>query len=77
MSTEETRRDESLGAHTPRLEPWLVVMLVAIVPMLAALALPRELVPHLTAIAGMLFAVGSAMLFVQERRRGAGQGGAS
>ena len=44
-------------------------MLVAIVPMLAALALPRELVAHLATIAGMLFVVGAAMLFVQERRR--------
>ena len=69
MSTEETRRDESLGADMPRLEPWLAVMLIAIVPMLAALALPRELVPHLTTIAGMLFVAGAAMLFVQERRR--------
>jgi hypothetical protein len=74
MSTEETRRDDGLGANVPRLEPWLVVMLIAIAPMLAALALPRELVPHLTTLAGMLFLVGGAMLFVQERRRGAGRG---
>lgn len=69
MSTEETRRDKGLGADIPRLEPWLVVMLIAIIPMLAALALPRELVVHLATIAGMLFVVGAAMLFVQERRR--------
>lgn len=68
MSIEETRR-EDLGAEVPRLEPWLVVMLIAIVPMLAALALPRELVLHLATIAGMLFVIGGAMLFVQERRR--------
>lgn len=69
MSTEETRRDDHLGAEVPRLEPWLVVMLIAIVPMLAALALPRALVAHLATIAGMLFVVGAAMLVVQERRR--------
>lgn len=69
MSTEEMRREDNLGADTPRLEPWLVLMLIAIVPMLAALALPRELVMHLGTIAGMLFVVGAAMLFVQERRR--------
>lgn len=69
MSTEEMRRDDHSGADTPRLESWLVVMLVAIVPMLAALALPRELVVHLATIAGMLFVVGAAMLFEQERRR--------
>lgn len=69
MSTEETRQDDGLGADVPRLEPWLVVMLIAIVPMLAALALPRELVTHLAAIAGMLFVIGAAMLVVQERRR--------
>lgn len=69
MSNEETRRDDSLGTDVPRLEPWLVVMLIAIVPMLAALALPRELVMHLASIAGMLFIAGAAMLFVQERRR--------
>jgi len=70
MSTEETRRDDSLGADIPRLESWLAVMLIAIVPMLAALALP-ELVSHLATIAGMLFVAGGAMLFVQERRRSA------
>lgn len=69
MSNEETRRDDGLGADVPRLEPWLIVMLIAIVPMLAALALPRELVMHLASIAGMLFIAGAAMLFVQERRR--------
>ena len=74
MSTEETRGDEGLGTNIPRLEPWLVVMLIAIVPMLAALALPREFVMHLATIAGMLFVVGAAMLFVQERRRGGGRG---
>jgi len=69
MSTEETRRDDALGADVPRFEPWLVMMIMAIVPMLAALALPRELVAHLATIAGMLFVIGAAMLFVQERRR--------
>ena len=69
MSTEEPRRDDALGADVPRLEAWLVVMITAIVPMLAALALPRELVAHLATIAGMLFVIGAAMLFVQERRR--------
>jgi hypothetical protein len=69
MSTEEMHRDDNSGADVPRLEPWLVVMLIAIVPMLAALALPRELVMHLATIAGMLFLVGAAMLVVQERRR--------
>jgi len=69
MSTEEARRDDGLGADIPRVEPWLVVMVIAIIPMLAALALPRELVLHLATIAGMLFAIGAAMLFVQERRR--------
>jgi hypothetical protein len=73
MSNEERRRDETVGGEVPRLEPWLVVMLIAIVPMLAALALPREFVMHLATIAGMLFLVGAAMLFVQERRR-AGRG---
>lgn len=69
MSIEETRQEDHLGADVPRLEPWLVLMLIAIVPMLAALALPRDLVPHLATIAGMLFVIGAAMLFVQERRR--------
>jgi hypothetical protein len=68
MSNTELNRDESLGAETPRLDPWLIVMLMAIVPMLAALAV-RDLVMHLAAISGMLFAAGVAMLIVHERRR--------
>jgi hypothetical protein len=45
-------------------------MLLAILPMLVALAVPNELVLHLAAIAGSLFAAGVAMLIVQERRKG-------
>jgi hypothetical protein len=69
MSNEENRRDETLAPDTPRLEPWLIVMLLAIVPMLVALAVPNDLVMHLAAISGILFAVGAALLLVQERRR--------
>ena len=57
------------GAETPRLEPWLSVMLLAILPMLAALAVSRELVLHFAAISGILFTAGLAMLIVQERRK--------
>jgi hypothetical protein len=54
-------RDGELGADAPRLDPWLVMMLLAIVPMLAALVV-RDLVMHLAAISGILFAAGVAML---------------
>ena len=68
MSETEMNRDGELGTDAPRLDPWLVVMLLAIVPMLAALVV-RDLVMHLATISGILFAAGVAMLFAQERRR--------
>jgi len=69
MSDSNVSRDDRLGADTPKLEPWLAVMLVAIVPMLAALAVPRDFVMHLAAVSSILFAAAIGMLFVQERRR--------
>jgi hypothetical protein len=68
MSNEENR-EETLDSDTPRLEPWLIVMLLAIVPMLVALAVPNDLVMHLAAISGILFAIATGLLIVQERRR--------
>jgi hypothetical protein len=68
MSNEENR-EETLDSDTPRLEPWLIVMLLAIVPMLVALAVPNDLVMHLAAISGILFVTGTGLLIVQERRR--------
>jgi hypothetical protein len=64
----ELNRDDDLGGDSPRVDRWLAVMLLAIVPMLAALAL-RELVMHLATISGILFASGGAMFIAQERRR--------
>jgi hypothetical protein len=69
MSNDSLERGARSNAEAPRLEPWLAVMLVAIVPMVAALVLPRELVMHLAAVAGMLFTIGIVMLVVQERRK--------
>ena len=69
MSDSKVSRDDRLGADTPKLEPWLVVMLIAIVPMLAALAVPRDFVMHLAAVSGILFVAAIGMLVVQERRR--------
>lgn len=68
MSNAEVNRDPDPGADTPRLERWLVLMLLAVVPMLGALAV-RDLVMHLAAISGLLFAAGVALLIAQERRR--------
>jgi len=68
MSNDIAERASS-NAEAPRLEPWLAVMLLDIVPMVAALVLPRELVMHLAAVAGMLFTTGFVMLVVQERRK--------
>jgi hypothetical protein len=62
-----TQRDEHHDA--PRLEPWLKVSLLAILPMLVAFALPKEHVPFAAAISGILLAIGVGMLIVQERRR--------
>lgn len=69
MSNNAVERDSVSKTEAPRLEPWLAVMLLAIVPMVAALMLPRELVMHLAAVAGMLFTMGVVMLVVQERRK--------
>jgi len=60
---------EGLGTDTPRLEPWLAVMLLAIVPMLVALAFSRELLMHMATVSAILFAAAIGMLVVQERRR--------
>ena len=69
MSESNLDREEHPGAATPRLEPWLAVMLVAIVPMLVALFVSRELVLHLGTISGILFVAAVGMLVAQERRR--------
>ena len=69
MSNNALERGTGSNAEAPRLEPWLAVMLLAIVPMVAALVLPRELVMHLATVAGMLFTTGIVMLVVQERRK--------
>jgi len=69
MSNNFRDQDTSSSVDTPRLERWLAVMLLAIVPMVAALLLPRHLVLHLAGIAALLFATGLVMLVVQERRR--------
>ncbi|HKW09541.1 MAG TPA: hypothetical protein VJO33_04125 [Gemmatimonadaceae bacterium] len=61
--------NEGLSPDVPKFEPWLAVMLLAIVPMLAALALSREFVLHLTAVSSILFVAAIGMLVVQERRK--------
>lgn len=53
----------------PRLEPWLIVSLLAIIPMMVALMVPKDFVLHLASIAAILLVVGIAMLVVRERRR--------
>jgi hypothetical protein len=55
--------------HAPRLEPWLGISLLAVVPMLAAFLIPKEHIVFAAAISGILLIVGIAMLVVQERRR--------
>jgi hypothetical protein len=69
MSSTDFNHDEKSGSEAPRLEPWLAVMLLAIVPMLAALLLSRELVLHLASVSAILFASAIGMLIVQERRK--------
>lgn len=66
MPDTELRSDNEVDS--PRLDAWLVVLLLSVVPMLASLAV-RELVYHLAATSGILFAAGLAMLMIQERRR--------
>ena len=69
MSNTNLNQDENAGSEAPRLEPWLAVMLLAIVPMLAALLLSRDLVLHLAAVSVILFSAAIGMLIVQERRK--------
>ena len=69
MSNANLNQDEHVGSEAPRLEPWLAVMLLAIVPMLAALLLSRELVLHLASVSVILFSAAIGMLIVQERRK--------
>ena len=69
MSNTNLKQDQNVAHEAPRLEPWLAVMLLAIVPMLAALLLPRELVLHLASVSAILFAAAIGMLIVQERRK--------
>jgi uncharacterized membrane protein YadS len=70
---DDATRDSSGSTHdhhdAPRLEPWLVVALLAIIPMLVAFAIPKSLVVFAAAISGILLLIGLAMLVVQERRR--------
>ena len=68
MSNTNFQQDENARNEVPRLEPWLGVMLLAIVPMLAALLLSRELVLHLASVSAILFAAAVGMLIVQERK---------
>jgi hypothetical protein len=68
MSETEIHRDNSHDAGSPRLDPWLIVLLLSIVPMLASLA-ARDLVYHLAGISAILFAAALGMLKMQERRR--------
>lgn len=68
MSESNSGQNDALGADTPKLEPWLAVMLLAMVPMLVALAV-RELLMHMATVSGILFAAAIGMLVVQERRR--------
>ena len=69
MSNLNTRSNEGVSPDAPKFEPWLAVMLLAIVPMIAALAVSREFVLHLAAVSSILFVAGIGMLVVQERRR--------
>ena len=70
-SRADAARESSGSDHhdAPRLEPWLVVSLLAIVPMLVAFAIPKSLVVFAAAISAILLVIGLAMLVVQERAR--------
>ena len=68
MSKSTLSREETLAAESPRLERWLILMLLALVPMIAALLVERAFVTHLAAVSGVLFVAGLAMFFRGERR---------
>jgi hypothetical protein len=80
LAQEERRREEaprgSLGDYrppveyheAPRLEPWLVVSLLAVIPMIVAFAIPKAMVIYAAAISGILLVTGVGMLIAQERK---------
>lgn len=63
------REGVSGESEAPRLEPWLGVSLLAIVPMIVAFAIPKEYVLHAAAVSGVVFIVGLVMMVLQERNR--------
>ena len=60
-----------LDDRTPRMEPWLWVLLASAAPALVALYVPHAMRPALFVVTGALMLAGFVMLFVQERRSAA------
>lgn len=52
----------------PRMEPWLWVLLAALVPVVLAFVLPRSLMTWLFCASGLLVLVGLVIFATQERR---------
>ena len=57
-----------LDDRTPKMEPWLWVLLASAASALVALYVPRPMRPALFVVTGALMLAGFVMLFVQERR---------
>jgi hypothetical protein len=69
MSEANLENEERPVGDAPRLERWLLMMLLAIAPIAISIVLPREVRVYLAAISGMLFLAGVAMFVAHERRR--------
>lgn len=61
-------------AHMPKGEPWLKVLLLAVVPVMLGLVLPRVFLLPLSAVSVALFVASLVMLSRQSRGQSTGSG---
>jgi len=69
-SEARSRQSEASDAAAPRAEPWLVIVLVSLVPLVGALFTPSSWRTLLYVVGGVVCAVGLTLLVLQEARGG-------
>ena len=65
----DTRARANVEQEATRVEPWLIVSFLALIPFALAFYLPTEWQPYLFVAGGLLGVAGGAMLVRQERRK--------
>jgi hypothetical protein len=69
-STEtDNRASTNVDQESTRIEPWLIVSFLALIPLALAFYLPSEWQPYLFVAGGLLGVAGGVMLVRQEWRR--------